>query len=38
MATEQKQANKIMELLEGHETVMFVSHDKQGGLVSRPMT
>src|SRR5690349_14843461 len=38
MATKKDKSKKIIEMLTDHKTTMLVTHDKQGGLVSRPMT
>ncbi|MBC7812448.1 MAG: pyridoxamine 5'-phosphate oxidase family protein [Burkholderiales bacterium] len=38
MATKQEKSKKIVKLLSNHKTTMFVTHGKDGGLVSRPMT
>lgn len=36
--TKDEQRQKIEKMLGKHNTAMLVTHDKQGGLVSRPMT
>lgn len=38
MSTATQEKNKIVEMLDNHETAMLVTHDLDGGLVSRPMT
>jgi general stress protein 26 len=38
MATKQEKAKKVAKMLTDHKTTMFVTHGKEGGLVSRPMT
>jgi general stress protein 26 len=38
MATKKEKSEKVIEMLGDHKTTMLVTHDKQGGLVSRPMT
>lgn len=38
MATAKEKEKKVVKLLSNHKTAMLVTHDKQGGLVSRPMT
>ena len=38
MATKKEKMEKIVKMLDKHDTTMLVTHDKQGGLVSRPMT
>ena len=38
MATKKEKMEKVVKMLDKHDTTMLVTHDKQGGLVSRPMT
>lgn len=38
MATKQEKSKKVMQMLGDHKTTMLVTHGKDGGLVSRPMT
>lgn len=38
MATKKEISKKIVEMLSDHKTAMLVTRDKDGGLVSRPMT
>lgn len=38
MATAKEKEKKVVDMLSNHKTAMLVTHDKQGGLVSRPMT
>jgi general stress protein 26 len=38
MATKKEKNEKVIKMLGNHKTTMLVTHDKQGGLVSRPMT
>lgn len=38
MATKQEKSKKIIKMLGDHKTTMFITHGKDGGLVSRPMT
>lgn len=38
MATTKEKEKKVVDMLSNHKTAMLVTHDKQGGLVSRPMT
>ena len=38
MVSNTERAEKVVEMLDHHKTTMFVTRDKQGGLVSRPMT
>jgi general stress protein 26 len=38
MATKQEKSKKVINMLSDHKTTMLVTHGKDGGLVSRPMT
>ena len=38
MSTREDQEKKVIKMLHDHKTTMLVTRDKQGGLVSRPMT
>jgi general stress protein 26 len=38
MATKQEKMKKVVKMLDKHDTTMLVTHNKQGSLVSRPMT
>jgi general stress protein 26 len=38
MATKQEKADKVIKMLGDHKTTMLVTHGKDGGMVSRPMT
>ncbi len=38
MVTKQEKTQKVVDMLSNHKTTMLVTHSKQGGLVSRPMT
>jgi general stress protein 26 len=38
MATKKENTQKIIKMLDKYDTTMLVTHDKQGGIVSRPMT
>jgi general stress protein 26 len=38
MATKKEKTEKVMKMLGKYDTTMLVTHDKQGGIVSRPMT
>lgn len=38
MATKQEKAKKVIKMLKDHQTTMLITHGKDGGLVSRPMT
>lgn len=38
MATKKEKSEKVIEMLGDHKTTMLVTHGKDGGLVSRPMT
>lgn len=38
MSTKKERSEKVIKMLGDHKTTMLVTRDKQGGLVSRPMT